>query len=342
MKGVAAIVALLVLSAVAPPTHAAEGEEPTPAQVRAAAQAFDRGREAYKNEEFADAAGQFEGADSNAPSAAALELAMRSRDKAGQLDRAASLAALALRRYPDDGNIQKHAPDLIKRARQELFELSVTCDSPCQLTLDGKIVHGAAALEHTLFLTPGEHTLRAGFTDDRTSSRQVQASAAESGELAFEAPAEPEPEAASAPEPEPKSVAPPRADSGVKKKGSGWSPVVFYVGAGLTAVAGAVTVWSGLDTQNNPGPDKVKEGCVGQGESCPLYQDGLAKEFRTNVLIGVTAGLGVGTILIGALATNWSGSADEEAEQAKKERRLALAPWVAIGDGALLGAEGRF
>jgi len=344
MKGFVSIAVVAALFNVTALAQAADGaEEPTPAQVRAAAQAFDRGREAYKNDEFVDAAGQFEGADSNAPSAAALELAMRSRDRAGQLDRAASLAALALRRYPDDANVQKYAPDLIKRARAELFELAVKCDNPCQLTLDGKIVHGAPALEHTLFLIPGEHALRAGFSDDRTTSKQVQAAAAETGEVSFEAPPEDEEEAAPPPAPEPVETAPPPADVEVKPKGSGWSPVVFYVGAGLTAVAGGVTIWSGLDTQNNPGPDRVKDECVGQGEDCALYQEGLSKQLRTNVLIGVTAGLGVGTILVGALATNWSGGGGEaEGDQGKRAQKIALTPWISVGDGALLGARGRF
>src|SRR5688572_21713046 len=86
--------------------------EPTPAQVRTAAEAFDRGREAYKAEEYVEAAEQFEKADNSAPSSAAIELAIRARDKAGQLDRAATLLALALKRHPGDTNLTKLATDL--------------------------------------------------------------------------------------------------------------------------------------------------------------------------------------------------------------------------------------
>ena len=103
MKGLFSIAAVAVFLHVAGHAIAAEeAVESTPAQVRTAAEAFDRGREAYKSEEYVEAAEQFESADANAPSAAALELAIRARDKAGQLDRAATLAALALVRHPDD------------------------------------------------------------------------------------------------------------------------------------------------------------------------------------------------------------------------------------------------
>jgi len=230
----------------------------------------------------------------------------------------------------------------VKRAKAELYELSAKCDNPCQLTLNGKIVHGAPALEHTLYLPAGDHTVRAGFSDDRTVSKPVTAAVGEAGELSFEAPAAEQADAAPAAEPvaaEPEQAA---ADTGVKPKGSGWSPIVFYVGAGLTAAAGGVTIWSGLDTQNNPGPDRVKEECAGQGEDCKLYQEGRSKQLRTNVLIGVTAGLGVGTILVAAFATNWSGGGDSESESGKNAKTVAIRPWLSIGDGAALGAEGRF
>jgi hypothetical protein len=88
--------AAVILHAAGVARAAEEVSDPTPAQVRSAAEAFDRGREAYKTEDYVEAAEQFESADANAPSAAALELAIRARDKAGQLDRAATLAALAL------------------------------------------------------------------------------------------------------------------------------------------------------------------------------------------------------------------------------------------------------
>ncbi len=109
--------------------------------------------------------------------------------------------------------------------------------------------------------------------------------------------------------------------------------MIFLVGAGLTAVAGGITIWSGLDTQNNPGKDTVREACVGQGEDCPEYQDGLKRQRRTNVLLGVTGGLAVVTGVIGVFFTDWRG---------KKTEQASVEPFMTLGSGASVGARGRF
>ena len=342
----------LVLSAGVSASAQDGAAEPTPAQVRAAAEAFDKGREAYKAEEYVEAAEQFEKADASAPSSAALELAIRARDKAGELDRAATLLALALKRDPNDDNLLKLVPEIQKRASEKLFELNASCDQPCDLTVGGKIVHGAPSTQRTLYVAPGALTVRAGWSDNRNDSKQIQAEAGARGEVSFTAPAtaagssmakEPDEPVAT----DPTTTADPTKDQGPVKASSGLPPALFFVGAGLTLVAGGVTIWSGIDTVSNPGADAVKKGCVGQGESCPLYQEGLSKQTRTNVLIGVTAGLGAVTILVGALATDWSGGKSSDApataqESAKLFRPAwAVAPW-ASPEGGGLQAAGRF
>jgi hypothetical protein len=338
----------LVLSA-GTAAHAQDaGSEPTPAQVRIAAEAFDKGREAYKAEEYVEAAEQFEKADSNAPSPAALELAIRARDKAGELDRAATLMSLALKRHPDDENLLKIANDLSKRANSTLFELTANCDSPCDLTVGGKIVHGGPDTQRMLYIQPGKLTVRAGWSDNRSDSKQIEAEAGGKGEVNFVTPTTPagdsmakEPDEPVAPEPPP--PANPDRDASTKK--GGWSPTVFYVGLGLTAVVGGITVWSGLDTVNNPGADKVKAACDAMQPDCnDLYQQGRSKQTRTNVLIGASGVLGAATILIGVLATDWSGgkSAPAPDKSAKLLRaHVDVAPWASF-DGGGLQAVGRF
>jgi hypothetical protein len=326
------------------PAVASAQDEPTPAQIRAAAEAFDRGREAYKAEQYQEAAEQFERADANAPSAPALELAIRSRDRAGNSDRAATLAALALTRHPENAALSILANEVLDAARPGLFELKVTCAEPCELVADSKIVHGARATERTLYLTPGTHAVVADFGEGRTTSQSVEAVETNVGEVAFDLPVQPV-----APEPDPAAVTPdpdppPTHDQGTKEKSSGWSPTVFWVSAGLTAVAGGVTIWSGVDTINNPGAERVRNEC--SDEDCQLYKDGVAKQNRTNVLIGVTGALGLATILVGALATDWSGDSKDEAHLVQKPskqafRSVELEPWVGL-DGAGLGARGRF
>ena len=352
MKGLfsAALVAVVLQSAGF--AHAAEeAVEPTPAQVRTAAEAFDRGREAYKAEEYTEAAEQFESADANAPSAAALELAIRARDKAGQLDRAATLAALALARHPDDATIQKIAPSIVQRAKAELFQLDIKCDDPCDVTVAGKIAPGRRATDRTVYVGPGKYAVRAGWSGDRSQSKSVEATKGAVGSLAFETPAE-----ASAATPlvgagagaAASTTGDAPADEGPKKSG-GLPPAVFFVGAGLTAIASGVTIWSGLDTQNNPGTDKVRAACQAGADDCQsLYQKGVDNQHRTNILLGVTAGVGVATAVVGLFFTDWSGGkksapATDQAHAGRtKPSGFSIQPWMTVGSGASVGALGRF
>jgi hypothetical protein len=189
-----------------------------------------------------------------------------------------------------------------------------------------------------IFLSPGKHTIRAGWSEDRAQSKAIEGAAGGSAEITFEAPPIPE-------KPGPEPVAPlpgpdVTADRPVGPPPSGISPVVFWIGAGMTAVAGGITIWSGVDTLNNPGKEKVQTECAGQGTSCELYQEGKDKELRTNILLGTTGVLGVATIVVGAFFTDWSG-ADQAATHSVPSTASAL-PWIQVGDGAKLGASGRF
>lgn len=342
------VATLSVILLAAPCIRAQAASDATAAQVRAAADAFDRGREAYKSGDAAAAGDAFEQADSQAASPIALEYAIRSRDKAGQLDRAATLSALAKERHAGETSLEKLADEVLERARRELYELSVTCSEACELVLDGKLIHGKPSLERVIFLSEGSHTLRAGF-GPRDVSKSVDATSGEKGEVRFDAPDDSEdaeaaeadePAAREAPEREPESR-PVEPDA---RESSGWSPAVFWVGTGLTVALGAATLWSGLDTVKNPGEDKVKEACSSGSDDCQtLYDDGRSRQSRTNILLGATAGVGLITVIIGAAATDWGDSHDDDlARRPAKKAKAGIEPWLRVGNGALLGAEGRF
>ena len=346
---------------------AAEGWAQAPAQdeaapsaedIKAAGEQFDLGRRAFRAKEYVEAAEYFETADARAPSAAALELALRSREKAGHIDRAATLAVLARKRHPDAEFVKKLTPPILKRAAEELHEVTARCDVPCELVVETKLVHGRPDSERIVYLTPGQHTLRAGWSGGRTQSQPVEATAAGKSEVSFTAPPEAKP-----PENQPTAPAAPGAaaadvppsEGGPVDRGvvtpEGWSPTVFFVCAGVTGLLGAVTIWSGIDTQKNPGPDAVRAACVGKGEGCPEYQEGLDHQRRTNILAGVTAGVGVVTILVGAFATDWSGGKKETVSGrrfvagagARGTERSHVEPWLGLSDGVTLGgARGRF
>lgn len=322
------------------PTVAAAqaSEAATPGQIRAAAEAFDLGRDAYQRDAFVGAAEQFERADSQATSSTALEYAMRAREKAGQLDRAATLAALGLARHPDDGNLTQLAAALLDGAKPELFELRVSCSEACELAVDEKIVHGAPALTRLVYLLEGRHSVRAGFRENRTLSRDIDASRNMHGSVRFA--------------PLPLETTRPKlalstaskmqfAPARQEPRTGGWSPALFWVGVGLTASAGAATIWSGIDTLNNPGEERVQSECDPGDESCAVYQEGLQNQRRTNILLGVTGGFGVGTLLLGLFATDWR-AAERDATDATHKRRVGVDLWLAVGERSVVGAQGRF
>jgi hypothetical protein len=94
------------------------------------------------------------------------------------------------------------------------------------------------------------------------------------------------------PQPKPVPIAP------EPEKRAGWSPIVVAVGGGLTAVAGGLLIWSGIDTMNqrstfNANPTQAN------------LDTGRSDETRTNVFVGVTAGVGLITAIVAIFLVDW-------------------------------------
>jgi hypothetical protein len=302
-----------------------------------ASAAFEAAANALKAKDYQTAALQFETAHELLPSAEALRGAIRARSRAGHGARAATLAAQGMRLFPDTNKLVKAAEEALAEFGPGLHGLEVTCSQACSLAIDGHRVPGAPSKEARLYLDPGKHTIAASFPDGSGADQQLivakaggknsihfmsrSSSAAPTGTSA-ERPS-PEPTGtASDPGPGPASASSTEADVepdpgeaptvDAAAPWDGWSPAVFFVTLGVTAVLGGVTIWSGVDTLNNPGQDVVRQRCQGLGTDCPEYQDGLAKQVRTNALIGVTAGVGALTAIVGLFLTDWT--PDEPAE----------------------------
>jgi hypothetical protein len=79
--------------------------------------------------------------------------------------------------------------------------------------------------------------------------------------------------------------------------------VWFYAGLGATAVAGGLAVGFGIDTANRHA--SFARACGTDAPSCGnLASEGRAAQTRTNVMLGVTAGLGAATVVT-ALLVRW-------------------------------------
>ena len=310
-------------------------KNPTPQQIKTAAEEFDRGVKAAQAGNFDEAAAHFEAADREAPSPDALKAAIRARRDAKQGARAATLAALALARHPSNQDLAAFAKGVLDQFSAGLHKVAVSCDPECLLVVDNKLVPAEAAAKITLYLDPGPHAVSAGW-GDKTQSKEITASPGGSSALSFFPPKDPPPPSSSSPSAPPSSTATELSTASPPK--GGLSPAFTYIGIGLTVALGGASIWSGLDAQSNPGPDKVKEKCVGLGESCPEYKDGLSRQRRTNLLLAATGGTAVLTGVVAAFLTNWNSSSGPASARAPH-----LIPGVSFDTtGATLHAAGRF
>lgn len=305
-------------------------EAPSVEEIKAAENDFNRGREAYKQGLYTEAAEYFESADAHAPNDRVLELAIGARDKAGALDRAATLAQLGVDRSPNNDRMKKIAAPILDKAKTEFLIVVVNCNEVCNVIDGSRIVPGKPALKRTVYLPPGDHTIRAVWSDDRGLSQPANGKAGETATVDFKAP------------PIVKKAVPVVPTGPGEKKEEPWRglpPLVFFIGAGATAALGGLTIWSGVDTVNSPGKDAVRENCV--NADCELLKNGDKKELRTNLLLGGTAVVGVATAVVGVFLTDWKGAPKED-PKADTAKRFRLQPYVGYSNGPQLGAMGRF
>jgi len=303
-------------------------------EVKTARAEFDAARTAFRNDHFAEAAEHFEAADAAVPSGKTLLLAMEARQRAGQDDRAATLAALVVARHGADDEFAARANEFLTEAKKELFELRVECVPGCELVVGTRLIHGGAQESRTVYLPPGDHRLQATWDADRVREEIVSGEAGASSTTTFAAPApnlSPPPVGPVAAKLPHKMPAPGESSTGLPQS-------VFWTGVGLTVVAGGASAWSYVDAKNNPGKERVKRECVNKGETCEAYIEGQDAEKRTNIILAVAGGLGLTTAVVGLFFTDWD--TDDEAVEEKPEHVVTISPHLDIIDGAIVGAQG--
>lgn len=299
-RGAHPFVLALLLSFLATFASVASAQTPTAADRDAAATAYDRGTSSYLSQDFPRAAQWFETAYRLAPNPQALLGAIRSHDRAGETMRAATLALRALAFHPEDEALSRQAETILAQAVPLYVRVDVTCDSECTVALDGTVQ------SHTsFFVTPGaDHRVLASFATG-PSETTISGAAGETRAVSLEAP--PAPVVAESDE---HTDDDPITGEPLPGSGGGISPAFVVAGAVLTAAAGGVLIWSGVDALDGVGPYEAMPTVEG-------LADGQMRETRTNILIGVTAGLAL-TTLIFAIVTDWDGdpaaSTDVEGE----------------------------
>jgi len=280
----------------------ASSAQPTAADRQAAGQSYDRATAAYLARDYPRAATLFETAYRLAPASAPLLQAVRAHERAGNRLRAATLALRLQAFYGTEEGARRQAETTIAAMSSEFVRIDVTCASSCTMELDGQLQ------EHSsFFAAPGSaHTVRASF-ETGSVERSVTGAPGATEAVSFEAPP---PAAVAAVDGEVGEDGPNRGESSsggggtAPTDGGGLSPIAFGIALALTAGAGGVLIWSGVDTL----------GGVSAYNATPTVEglrDGQSRELRTNVLIGVTGALAV-TTLIFPILTDWDGAGAAE------------------------------
>lgn len=290
----AGLLAAAPAAAQAPPGSAPRGAPVPSDRVQTAAAEYDEGRRAFMEQKFEEAAVHFENAWHDAPRAEALRNAIRARTSAKQLARAATLAAFGEHLYADDAATMALVRSTLDESAPQLHAVTLVCEPECGVAVDGRAVTLESGKRFTFFVEPGAHEAVVSWSEARSKALAIRGSAGSSEALSVAAPPLP-------PRPPPRDERP-LLPAAAKPVG----PVVFFIGAGLTAAGIAATIISGVDAKQNPGEDAVRRDCVGLGESCETYQKGRDVQLRTNILLGTTIGFGVVTGILGLFFTEWS------------------------------------
>ncbi len=308
----------LVAVLLAPPTS---GDD-----VAKAAKAYRQAQQAELSEEFALASDLYELADQLAPSPEALRGAVRMALAAERWGVAAEHALALQRRYPDEKKSAELAAQTLERTRPLLTEVTVDCGgTDCTVLVDGKTARLEPAAKHVVFVGAGEHALSGGYPAGTSDAVTIVAQAGGSSTVAFVppvvekkvAPAPTSTDAAkTTPDKSPDDDAPRKG----KRKTARLSPWFFGVGTVATLGLAAGTVVSGL--QAREAGEDFDEG----GRTQELYDEANKLEIQTNVLFGVTAAVGVTTIVF-AIFTDW-----KRGNKRRANARITSGPtWASTG-----------
>jgi hypothetical protein len=257
-----------------------------------AAQQFNEGSSAFDRGDFKHAADAFELAYRLAPHVDSLWNAARARQRAGDLPHAATLYARYLREAPADARDRNVATAQLGSLAARLGCIEVHGRDIEQLTVDEQSIE-----ERIVYVSPGAHVVAATVAGALLQQTpQLAAGAVVS--LVFEAPAAViPPEPRDAPRPDDLTV---QARPPPTSRPSSVSPWLVGAGGVLTGVAVAATIASGLSTLSALDAFNARP-------TASNLAAGQSMQARTNVLLGVSVGLGVMTTATAIWLVDWRG-----------------------------------
>lgn len=296
-----------------------------------AAAVFDEGVSRFSHAEYAASARAFLRADELMPSNDALRNAITAARNANEHLLVVQAAERVVARTDAPTDLLTFARDAMSEAARSLARVDVRCEPlPCSLYLDEASV--APGIRYVL---PGNHSVAASGADQRRTDQSLSLVAgatytitlhavrpgeeAHAATISNDAPHAERVAGARVAQPRDQATGSPPRPATRKAL----SPSVFWIGAGVTAALGGLTVWSGLDTLS--ARDRLSPRPSGTAV------DGVrSKITRSDLLFGSTVAVAALTGLAGLLWVDWGGDASVHTG-------LAVVPGGAIG-----GARGRF
>jgi hypothetical protein len=292
-SGTRAIVTLAVcvcvfsaVSAVTPSRACAAPEgTPSPEIRQKASSLFTRGEALYRIGDYAHAAALFDEAYRLAPHPDILWNAARSFERAGEIARAANAYAEYLEGSSETSPDRKDALEALERLSRKLGRLEV--HAPAGATI---FLNGTQVVTSKPYVVPGSHSIRivaVGASEDEHTV-EVEAGSARSVSLS-----QPPVEAPGLKREDESKPAKPAVEERRKL-----SPLFFVAGAALSAAATGVAIGFGIDTLN-------ARSRFDKSPSQEAFDSGQDKELRTNVMLGVAAGLWALTAVTGVWLVEW-------------------------------------
>ena len=278
----------------------------TRAQPSDAHDAYARGTAAFRRADYATAAREYAAADALAPNPVALQAAIDATVLADDPVFGTTLLDRA-RGEPRTDALLATMLTAERKFAHRVGRIRLQCPAaPCLGAIDG----AAAVAGPSVVVRVGSHavTLEGG---GAVLQRVVTVAPDETVVVgpgpAPPAPAPPPPGAPPSPVPAPSPPAPKAiAPLPAPAPQGGLSPAWFYAGLGATAVAGGLAVAFGVDTANRH--SAFARTCATEQPQCgELASHGQSAQTLTNVMLGVTAGLGVATLATGLLV-RWHGA----------------------------------
>ncbi len=261
--------------------------QPEAAAGASAAERFQAGEDAYARGDFVRAGDAFEAAHAADPQPASLWNAARSWHRAGERARAANLYRRYIRDAPVDAPDRDEATRAMLELSAKLGRLEIVAPGAGPLLVDGR-----PAAAEVVFVDPGSHLVETSFGRDRVR-REVTVQEGSAATVLLEKPKPPPlvlpPPERSPPRRPPETPAPERG---------GVTPWVIAPFFGATALAGALTIASGVDTlvaRSEYLDIPADERTIRQ------YDEGKFRQDRTNVLAGVTGGLALAAVAVFAI-----------------------------------------